>query len=66
MSATPRTDAIALRSMDKLAYMEMINDLAYLARQLECELAAANSALEVYRVIEHDRILREDPLPWCE
>ena len=43
MSVTPRTDAIALRSMDKIASLEMIGDLASLARQLECELRAAQA-----------------------
>lgn len=45
MSDTPRTDAIALRSMDRIAYAEMIGDLAALARELEQELSVVRSAM---------------------
>lgn len=37
-SNTPTTDAIALRSINKLAYQDMIGDLAHLSRQLETAL----------------------------
>lgn len=61
MSDTPRTDAIALRSMKNLAYMEMINDLAELARQLEREADDLREALEDRRKIHgaHVRLVRQ-------
>jgi hypothetical protein len=52
MSDTPRTDAIVYRDAPM---SKNDSDIVDLCHQLERELTRANSALEVYRAIEHDR-----------